>query len=106
MASIFEKKAKVQAIIIFGLPVAAFFALLLFRLTKNADATSPFFWLGIAGMIGGYAMLVRAKWDQVKRGDFFTWGTTASEPSLKTLYVLSYCFMVVGVIVAGISGNL
>lgn len=59
MSSIFERKAKAQAMIVFGLPFAALFtAVVLTQVTRWADASSPYFWIGIGGMILGYILLV------------------------------------------------
>lgn len=72
MGSMFERKAKAQFLIVFGLPITAgFIAILMAQVTRWVDASSPFFWLGIAAMILGYILLVYTKWDQIKRGDFF-----------------------------------
>ncbi len=106
MGSMFERKAKAQFLIVFGLPITAgFIAILMAQVTRWVDASSPFFWLGIAAMILGYILLVYTKWDQIKRGDFFSWGVTGGSGARKLLYVGSYCLMVFGFLIAGYSGR-
>lgn len=106
MSSIFANKAKVQAVIVFGFPFAALFTVLLTHMTRAADADTPQFWIGIGGMLFGYALLVCAKWDQIRRGDFFSWGLSTKNPLMKTLYILSYCSMAIGFFLAAFSGSL
>ena len=104
MASIFEKNAKAQAIVV-GLPIfAGILTILLTQITRSADASTPYFWFGIIGMLGGYIMLVRSKWSQIRQGDLFSWGLDSNSQKMKPIYILSYLMMAGGFGLAAFSG--
>lgn len=104
MASQFVKAAKFQTILFLWMMAAPTFALLIYRISSQADANNVYFWIGIAAMITGYALLVRSKWDQIQARDFFTWGLSPSMRKYKSFYLASYLFMFCGFMVAGSSG--
>jgi hypothetical protein len=91
--------------LILGLPlIVAFTLTFVLSLAKFADASSLFFYVGIALMFTGWGMLVISKWDQVKRGDLVSWGITNQKRRL--LYIFSYLTMLVGYLVTTFSGRL
>lgn len=107
MASLFVRKAKFQTLLIFGFAIIALIlSVLLPWLMRPADAASPYFWLGLVGMVVGYGMLVRAKWSQIRGGDFFSWGISSDSRNRKLIYFLSYPTMIVGLLMACFSGQL
>jgi hypothetical protein len=103
MASIFHREAKLQAAVLFALPIAAFVFVTAAEFSRSADSSSPYFWIGIGLMILGYILLAYTKRDQIKRRDFFTWGLTVQSRALKALYILSYAIMISGFLLAGAS---
>jgi hypothetical protein len=105
VASQFERAARFQTILVIWTFAMPMFGLLLYALTQGADHTTVYFWAGLAGMISGYALLVRSKWDQIQSGDFFTWGLSPSARKLRPVYIASYLFMTCGFILAGVSGT-
>lgn len=106
MASQYVRAARFQTILMLYLFATPTIALLIYALTIGADHTTFTFWIGMTGMIAGYALMVRAKWDQIQAGDFFTWGLTPAVKHLKPLYTSSYVFMLSGFVLAGVSGTL
>lgn len=86
MPCLFKQKAKAQAFLILGaFPVAGTTAILLIALIRAADASSPYFWIGMA-VVAGYASIVRSKWDQIQRGDFFSWGLSPEANGMRGHY--------------------
>ena len=84
--------------------MAALLGVFAFAMSGHADATSPLFYIGISIMILGGALLLRAKRDQLRRGDVWTFGMSKAYPGMRKLYWTSYAVMVVGWILACISG--
>jgi hypothetical protein len=74
------------------------------KLSSFADPESIFFYIGIGLMFIGWCLLVRAKWDQVRRGDIFSFGISRSRPEMKRLYRFSYVVMIAGWLLACFSG--
>ena len=89
------------------IPVATAFALAFaLGLAKYADAHSPLFYIGIGLIVIGWCLLVRSKWDQIRRGELCTFGVSKTHPSMRGLYWLAYITMIVGWLIATFSGQL
>lgn len=89
------------------IPVLAAFILgMVLSLSSLADSRSPFFYAGIALMIVGWGLLVRSKWDQVRKGDVWSFGISKDHPEMKWLYRCSYAVMISGWLMACLSGLL
>jgi hypothetical protein len=104
MASQFKTAAYVNIIFLFSPFLMAFTAVIVMSLARFTDINSPFFYLGIVSMLTGWALLVRSKWDQVRKGDLLTWGITKDHPEMRMLYHMSYVVMIAGWLVACFSG--
>jgi len=104
MSSLFEKKARCQTILFLWIFASPIFGSLILKLTRETDGATLWFWFGLLGMIFGYLALVRAKWDQIQKGDLFSWGLSPSAKHLRPLYVASYIMMAGGFVLAGASG--
>lgn len=104
MASQFTRDAKIQIILSLWLLASPILGLLFCALTWGANETTLYFWLGLAGMIAGYFLLVGIKWDQIQNGDLISWGLSPNKKKFRPLYVMAYLFMLSGFLLAGSSG--
>lgn len=73
-------------------------------LSRFATTDSSYFYLGILLMALGWLMLVWSKWDQVRRGEVFTWGL--SNEKMGFVYFWSYVLMVAGYLVSTFSATI
>ena len=106
MGSIFKRSAAANAFFLtlpfWGVPLV----ILVVGLSSFADPYSPFFYIGISSMFAGWGLLVASKWDQIRHGDFSTFGISKSHPEMRSLYRWSYVVMFAGWILACFSGAL
>jgi|GEM_PF-5184276 len=102
--SIFKNAAFGNSLL-FALPIGILgFLLLAFLMSSNVDPSSPLFYIGLVMMIAGYGMLVRSKWDQLRKCDFTSYGISKSRPQMQRLYRLSYVCMIGGWLIVCLSG--
>lgn len=106
MPSMFERKARYQTIFFLWIFASPIFGSLIFELTRGADAITLWFWVGLLAMIAGYSALVRSKWDQIQKGDLFSWGLSASARHLRPLYISAHLMMAGGFLLAGAAGQM
>jgi len=92
----FRHTAWGNLIVLAGPMIIAFVTAMSFQ--PRSDTLS--FYLGIGLMIVGWFVLVASKWDQVSKGDFWTFGVSKDKPKMRVLYVLSYFVMVFGWLMA------
>ena len=85
-------------IAILGMP-AVF--LLLASIGSVANLNSPVSWIGIALIVFGYGFLVKTKWPQFKKLDFFTFGV--GEFGSTRAYKISYSLIICGVVLLPLS---
>lgn len=57
-------------------------------------------------MFLGWCLLIRSKWDQVRRGDVINFGVSSDRPMMRSLYRLSYFVMVSGALITCFSGSI
>jgi formate hydrogenlyase subunit 3/multisubunit Na+/H+ antiporter MnhD subunit len=101
MASQF-KRAAVGNFALAGFPFVTGFVAVM---SLGADATKSSFYFGIATMILGWLILVASKWDQVRKGDIWTFGVSKDRPQMRRYYYLSYLVMFLGWLIACLSGR-
>ena len=85
------------------IPLTVFFAV---AMSGHADPSSPILYAGVALMLGGWAMLIRSKWDQIRRGELASLGVPKASAKMRALYLSSYFVMATGWTLACTSGLL
>lgn len=99
-------RATVMTAFVLGLPLVAFVLAIVLSMAQHADGKSPFFYIGIGLMAFGWAILVRSKWDQIRRGEWAIFGVDPKSSSkMRWLYRLSYVVMLIGYLTSTFSGK-